>query len=376
MSISTRVAHQIVAQILAHPIDKTSLHDALQALDDSKWERVAEVAAYHTVSQALHPRLQQCGLHHLAPEELQEHWHDLAHNSAMRNAALRAQVVELAKKLNSISVTPMLIKGSAHLFLQTYDNEGDRLSNDLDILVPASRIDEAWDELLELGYRQDDSREDFFESHHHYPPLLREGDFAAVELHHELLAREVGDLISTRDAWSWSIPLELPGQATACVLPLEVRMLHSLVHIEIVDRGYELGSIELRQLHEVAQVVSTQGAEIDWDKLIDAADSRDIGSHLRANLYAAKKLMNVDIPDRVFDRFRTSTWVHFWRTQINYSSRLLDFLDGWWSRLNVDRMVRLYGIKRNPLDVNRARLKHLLMTPFRFAKKLAAPTEI
>lgn len=59
----------------------------------------------------------------------------------VRNTQISAQILQIARQLNSIGVRPMFIKGTAHLVSDLWPMPGSRMLRDVDVLVAEDEVD-------------------------------------------------------------------------------------------------------------------------------------------------------------------------------------------------------------------------------------------
>lgn len=156
----------------------------------------------------------------------------LVRNDVMLALALREQVGSIAATLASCDVPFALLKGAA----RSYRDEPDFVlhpSIDIDILVPAAKLDDAVDVFHARGYDEREyttMRQWFKTRHHHAAPLFPPGPGFGIELH-TLLARP--GLLSTPLDWeslrSYMVPVQGPAGAVLC-LDAVGAALHLAVH--------------------------------------------------------------------------------------------------------------------------------------------------
>jgi hypothetical protein len=86
--------------------------------------------------------------------------------NTLRNQRIRAQALEVGRRLNAIGVQPLLLKGGVSLFTGTFEDAGIRVMRDLDILVPAKAAHDCWKNLVASGYIPVDRDYDYSNFHH------------------------------------------------------------------------------------------------------------------------------------------------------------------------------------------------------------------
>ena len=360
MSGATATAFRALAHILSPWRGGADIVSSWQRKGEPDWEECARLAALHKVSQALYPALREKQLLDQVPEELSGFLRELAELSAERNAAIRKQLAELITALNRVGAEPLLLKGSVHYFTDSYASAGDRLSNDIDVLLPASRLSDGVEVLCDLGYAGDVEREHFNQLHHHMAPMLREGEYAAVELHRAIGEAALESALPTGRALELATALDTGTGARARALPLEWRLLHSVLHIEISDRCYEHAQVELRQLHELARLLYRYGDTFDWRALEALAEGSGVSTLLGANLLAARHFLNVPIPRQVLQRIPFGARLHLLRIRARLASPGFEQVDDRLRRLSREQMQREYGARAGGWSLWRCRFDHLM----------------
>lgn len=262
------------------------------------WGLVVAMANQLLVTPALWVGLRDKDLAADLPPELREYLEAFHAVNAERNQRLKDQVVAAVRALNGRGVEPVLLKGAAHLFTDTFGDFGARMMGDLDLLVPKDRLATGLAALQSIGYAAGAAGAPKRAEHHHHPPLFRSGDGAAIELHHELLAPVASHLLPTTIAWSQTQRLAA-GPLTLRVLSPTCRVFHNLLHSEIVNQNHVRGEVCLRQLHDLVALCRRYGAEVDWPVIRSRMERHGQGEILRSYLYLAHRLLGLSLPEKV-----------------------------------------------------------------------------
>lgn len=293
MSRARYDAYKFVTQVVSPYATGDEVVVQLKNSKPLDWELVASIAAAHSIVQALHPAFVEKELITYIPDEFVTYVEHMYELNCERNEMMRKQLINATLIINDMGIQPLLMKGAAHLFLDTFANKGDRLLTDLDILVPFDEIERVSNKLATAGYKLSNDKMHFIQTHHHYPPLIKQGECAAIELHRDLMFREQQHLFPTALAWDNAGDIELPNSAQAKVLTPNYRILHSFIHSCMVDKLYQAGHVEIRQLHELACSHFANASKVDWQEIADYACKRGIAKQWFANLYMISKFMHV-----------------------------------------------------------------------------------
>lgn len=256
------------------------------------WAAIIGLANRTLCSPMMAARLGEGGCLADVPEDVCTFLSEMLARNAERNQRLLAQLGEAIAALGAGGVQPVLLKGAAWLARAAAQERGARMLADLDLLVAPGNFLAAIDRLRAVGYALEAPalRPDI-------PVVLwRKQDAATIDLHsdygspttlfyrHEDLARD-------------AVPVELSGgqallpSAVACVAIL-------LLHDQLKGRDYLRGRIDLRHLIDI-QYFASLFDEGDWaelDRLFTSAYARQA---MRTQLLTARRLLGMDVPDRL-----------------------------------------------------------------------------
>ena len=295
-------AYRFIASLVSPFVSRDKVLLQLMQQSSLDWESVASVAGGHSIVQALYPALVENELVDLIPGDFLSYIKHLHEINCKRNEMMRTQLINAILVINKLNIKPLLMKGAAQLFLDTFSNEGDRLLTDLDILVPSDEVKRVSNELITTGYKLYEDKMHFIQSHHHYPPLIKQDECAMIELHRDLMFHEQQHVFPTKYAWEKTTDITLPNMAEAKVLVPTYRVFHSFLHRCIVDKLSQKGQVEIRQLHELARTQFMYSSDIDWEEMLGYAHEHDVDRQLYDNLYAASKFMNIHDLEEILNR--------------------------------------------------------------------------
>lgn len=172
---------------------------------NSYWEQLLRLSSDHWITPQLYYRLwHDPALWTEVPSEAQSYLAEIYRLNQHRNQKLRDQTIAAVSLLNSIGITPIVLKGSCQLLTLNQDQLGQRLQTDIDLLIPPAQLDDAYSCLQADGYWPAIERDgkliistateanrlaDDYAEHQHLAPLVKEGELASVELHRHPFAR-------------------------------------------------------------------------------------------------------------------------------------------------------------------------------------------
>jgi hypothetical protein len=225
------------------------------------WTTFVELASSQLVAPGLLAMARDNRLADVLPGDVAGYFEGMATLNRQRNEAILQEIAGLASVLNAVSVVPVLMKGGAHLVSGLYADPGHRIMVDLDLLVPADRIDDCAAALRPLGYEA--LWDNGYPAHHHYPPLGRNGGPVSVELHAAALDDPFSRLLPADEMLLSASAMQVRGARIAVPSP-QARLIQAIAHAQLSNHGYLYGEIALRELLDAARLSQNHRAQLDW----------------------------------------------------------------------------------------------------------------
>lgn len=341
--------------------DSLSLDDARRAAavqrqlrdPQARWETIVEYANNHLLTPALWVALRDAGFSSQLPADLAGYLEELHGLSIERNNQLRQQLLQAVRHLNKAGIRPVLLKGAAHLVCSIYPDPGVRVMSDIDLLVEPEQVTPAYELLMQLGYQPDDScLHDYPDEHHHCPPLFRPGDYASIEIHRRLMD-SYEDLLAAPEALESARCIEYEDASMRLLSPTH-RVLHNLVHSQLVDGHYVSGVTPMRSLSEVA--LESRQAPPDWALIVNRMTAGSCLEVLQAYLYEAHELFAMPWPAGQTASIGARLYSLRCRRQLAWP-----WFDIWGLRIgrfSSANMRKLYGCGDSLLEHASARLRY------------------
>lgn len=250
---------RLIGQILS---PRAPAPDGLTRFPEQTWESLVSISSQHLVTPAFYPALVAKGAFAPLPGDLKQYLSYIHELNVDRNTALMDQATDLARVLNEIGITPVMLKGMAYLFSDLHGDIGARVVGDIDCFVPEDKIEKALDRLQAIGYA-------FLwdkgpEPHHHVPPLSKEGFPAVVELHTHPIKRDFAALLSVEDFIAGVTTLAYEGAKIGIPSPTHQALI-CIEHEGLANRDDDFLRVSLRGLHDLARLLV--GPPIDWQEL-------------------------------------------------------------------------------------------------------------
>ena len=188
----------------------------------------------------------------------------LAGHYRRRNEEIRSEAIKVAAILNDIEVTPIFMKGGAHLLAGLYPDIAMRQMSDLDILVPAMRINDCLAKLANHGITQVGTY--LHPLSHHCRPVSGRGLPVSVELHHKVVAHPNGEFLTSDEVIASAVELENYGVRIAVPSPT-CAVIHNIAHAQLNNHDHLYGWIDLKSLLDLALLSRAHGEKLDWNEI-------------------------------------------------------------------------------------------------------------
>ncbi len=284
---------------------------ALQDLGELDWTAALAFANEERVTPDVYAALASVGSVGLLPADVRRYLAHIHNLNRTRNARIRHQLVEILDAWNSAGTAPLVLKSSVAL-LEPEAALPSFMITDIDLQIDPDASDKAIETAGVLGYRP---VFDHDAGEHAYAYLVRQGEPAALDLHKELLRS--AHLLPASSVRSRAHRLEVED-VSAIVPSAEDQMMHRVLHDMVHHAGHLAGTVSLRGLTEVTRIVRTHPL-LDWTLMLAELKPHRAHHILRAESYAAKKLLGADVPQAVASGFAARLYfsrsVAAWRRQ-------------------------------------------------------------
>lgn len=293
-SLERWIVYRQLCDLLALSPDKR-----LAERDDWRWEEIVALASRHLVTPSL---VEPVARLPSAPDDLKRYLSEIHAMNARRNAVIADAIFALNDALTRQGVRPIYLKGAASLIVGLYDDPGERVMGDVDILVAPETMDDAAQVLREAGYvfgPPDEHGKDAADTHH-LPLAIHRDAGVGVELHRAMVDREHRELLPAGPVLARAIAVPWRGRDFA-VPDATDRTIHNIVHDQLHHTGAARGTGSLRQLRELARLALRERDRIDWTEIETRFAQAGRGDVLAAQAAYCRGLMGVALPVREID---------------------------------------------------------------------------
>lgn len=214
------------------------------------WEQVVWVSTSELVFPALYLQLKRAGLLPELPADLVEYMEEFTSMNRERNSQIIDQAIEITALLVQHEISPVFLKGTAHLLDGLYEDIGERMVGDIDLLVPESQMVITAEILIKNGYEplaEYDPK--YFKIGKHYPRLANYARTAAVEVHRQIIlfpyckAIDIDSIVKEGKQPNSESLANVPGNRH--------QIIQNILNVQVNDFGYYYGIFSLRQGYDL-----------------------------------------------------------------------------------------------------------------------------
>lgn len=251
------------------------------------WSAVFDSAEANGVLHGLASVLSAPDLRPLLPQVVGERVAALARYAGLVDGMQRSILSEIIDRFARAGVPFILLKGLG-LAERLYDRPFERVSVDIDVLVPRQERSGAEAALGAMGYTP--QRKEFYEEHHFHVPF-RSRDAACpviVELHWQLTRRDDRVQFAVDGWWERARALELRS-GRVLIAPAADELAYVCHH------AFAEGPPALRDLMDVARLCERTDVVGRWTDVLEAADRAHAALFLRQALTLAGDLWELEL---------------------------------------------------------------------------------
>jgi Uncharacterised nucleotidyltransferase len=218
-------------------------------IENVDWSLIVKIANNHLILPSLYSSYQKNNMLDLLPGELTEQLQKIHAINTERNQEILEQVEELNVILNKHDIYPLYTKGVAHLLDELYENPGDRIMIDIDLLVGKELMEPTAKILMDKGYfhafQKSILKQEILK---HYPRIIKEGRRAGVEIHHSPVRKEYAIHFGTERV---NLSKRFPKTRKDCyVLSDSDKLIHNFIHSQIEHKAHRNANVYLKNLHD------------------------------------------------------------------------------------------------------------------------------
>ena len=260
--------------------NKQVIEKQLQS-DTIDWSAVVKVSTSHYVLPAMYFNFKRADFLKYLPADLVEYMIHISNLNKDRNV----QIIQQAKELNSLllenNIRTLFLKGTGNLLEGLYEDIGERMVGDIDLIVSNEDSLKSNKVLINNGYKTKINESYLFPNFRHSPRLIKSTRIAAVEIHKELFIEKFPHEFNYE-----LINKKVQKINNVNVLSFEHQLALSIIANQINDNGFYFKTMALRNAYDVFLLSKKTNAK-------DAVNTLDKLSHpLNCFLAACYEVFN------------------------------------------------------------------------------------
>ncbi|WP_191860202.1 nucleotidyltransferase family protein [Hanstruepera ponticola] len=242
---SLHETYKYIADIISFKSDLAQLQDNITS-KRIDWSDIVKVASDHLVLTTVYCRLKDKSLLQYLPEDLKDYLTELTAINRNRNDVLVEDITEISKLFSTNHINHVFLKGAAIIISGYYEDSGERMIGDIDILVERSQVNLAKKLLITMDYLPGDILlSEKYQDKRHIPRLVNETKLAPIEIHTELLMKKHLNKLSSKDV------LIKKQYVNGVFVPHASHLLnHCILSFQINDNGNYFNSIHLKNIYD------------------------------------------------------------------------------------------------------------------------------
>lgn len=228
------------------------------------WNLFVQTASNQLVLQSIYPKLSKHNLLEYLPPDLADYLQTIHFLNTERNAKILEQAKEINTSLNQQGIHPIYLKGVGNLLDGLYPDPGERIIQDIDLLVGEDEFDKSVHIMLEKGYAPHKQSENPpVLSSKHYPRLFKKNLVASLEIHKSPVKKRFTryfhqDLVIQQKTKSLLYP-------DLFVMSNQHKLIHNFMHSQIDNLEYLNPVIFMRSLYDFVLI----SEKLDSKNVID-----------------------------------------------------------------------------------------------------------
>ncbi len=294
-----------------HPLQLNRIQTLVQQPLD--WNYLLERATYHSVLPLLDRQLQHLPTNRIPPEIVETIRSNCQENSRY-NLRLTLELLKLSRLFETRSI-PMLSFKGAVLAQLAYESLGLRQFFDIDILIPEVDVVRASHLLMERGYQPQfaltDKQQTVYNQLRNEHCFWHEEKQICVDLHWSILPRHYSFTPDPHLPWSKIDRVDFADRSVATLSP-EHLLLFLCAHGSKHNWSRLYWICDLVELLRVNQ-------NLDWEYIESLTGKFGTERMLLLGLYLADRLLGVNLPESIVDRFDLDPTLPVLATEIQAS---------------------------------------------------------
>lgn len=228
-------------------VEKNRLEiEAILSNDNVDWEKFVKISTSHLVLPAIYINFKISEYLKYLPNDLVQYMKNITEINRERNKLIIDQAKEINKLLLMHNIKPIFLKGMAALIEGIYNDIGERMISDIDLIVSEKNFLRAVKILKDHNYKIEKNQVIHHYDFRHYSRLIKNNKIAAVEVHKDLTIENYRHEFNYEKQSFDAMEIN-----NFLLLNYNNQLFHSIISEYINDYGYELKRFSLRNAYDV-----------------------------------------------------------------------------------------------------------------------------
>ena len=175
---------------IAHELENFDFVKTAVENNQVDWEKVVQLSTKHYVFPALFCNYKKKKILEFLPQDLVAYMEHITELNRARNRQILSQAGALNQVLSDAGIQGVFLKGTGFLLQDFYDDIGERMVGDIDLLVAPESYEKTIDALRSAGYREIEIKQNRFPQFKHYDRMIKDDEIAAVEVHKAMVLED------------------------------------------------------------------------------------------------------------------------------------------------------------------------------------------
>ena len=232
------------------------------------YENLTRIASSNLILPSIYINFKKKGYLNLLPNDFSNYLKEIFEINKERNKELLIESKYISNLLKKNSIEHVFLKGTANLFYNVYDDIGERMIGDIDILINEKISVKAYNLLIDYGYIPISNYNFFQEDFKHHHRQVNKDKLFAIEIHKRpnrsksLRFSNTNKILSNRT--------NIDGMPVPSIYDL---LLNNIYNSQINDFGYSKLNYNYRLIYDTHLLLKKENkflSEIKFDKYINS----------------------------------------------------------------------------------------------------------
>lgn len=231
------------------------------------------------------------------PQQLHDYLIYLESTYQQRSETIKKEVIFATNILQAQDIDVVVIKGATNLFNGVAEPISKRYMNDIDLLIPEDKFQQAQQVLKDASYTTDQIP--FYDEPvygHHAKPIIRKESSAYIELHRWPLKKIYTEVLTPEEVWRESVPLSLADKQSALQCSPTQQVILSIAHSELSNRGFADKHLDFRQMYSLYEICCHFDQQINWLEVIKHFERMNAGQIVQSVCHSLHQLFTLELP--------------------------------------------------------------------------------